>query len=179
MKEDVSIQNAIDQFFFGRYASWKRTEDGVKIQWLPDGSENNWIPVKDWKDTPYTMACGQLQDFAKFFLALGCRRAAEMYDEIGYGKRQEEDNPVTAEPKKEIAPYVPRKHRKGASSLGYVELSSIASHYKIGINVLKEILTQNSIPWGTILKDSTIRSTHSLVAVKYINDVHHAVINSI
>lgn len=170
----------IDQFFFGRYANWKRTEDGVKIQWLPDGSEDNWIPVKDWKDIPYTMACGQLQDFAKFFYAIGCRRAAELYDEIEHERqRPEEEVQATAVPKKEIAPYVPRKHSKGASSLGYVELSSIASHYKIGIKELKDILTKNNIPWGTILKDSTIRSTHSLVAVKYINDVHHAVINSI
>ena len=178
--KNIYIQDLIDRFFFGRYANWKRTEEGVKIQWLPDGSDDNWIPVKDWKDIPYTMACGQLQDFANFFFELGCRRAAEMYDEIEYNRQRAEEGPqVTAEPKRKITPYVPRKHSKGASSLGYAELSSIASHYKIGIKDLKEILTKNNIPWGTILKDSSIRSTHSLVAVKYIKDVHHAVINSI
>jgi hypothetical protein len=167
MKE-IQIQDMIDRFFFGRYANWKRTEDGVKIQWLPDGSEDNWIPVKDWKNTPFTMAEGQLMAFAKYVF------------EIGVGLREElEVLNNTAEPKKDVCPYVPRKHSRGASSLGYVELSSIASHYGIGIKTLKDILTDFSIPWGPFLKDSNIRSTHSLVASKYLNDVHHAVINSI
>ena len=163
----IKIQEIIDQFFFGRYSNWKRTEDGVKIQWLPDGSDDNWIPVKDWKSTPYTMAEGQLMAFAKYVF------------EIGAGIREElEILNNTAEPKKDVAPYSPRKHSKGASSLGYVELSSIATHYEIRINDLKGILTKNNIPWGPFLKDSSIRSTHSLVAVKYIADVHHAIINA-
>lgn len=167
MKE-IQIQDMIDRFFFGRYANWKRTEDGVKIQWLPDDSNDNWIPVKDWKNTPFTMAEGQLMAFAKYVF------------EIGVGLREElEVLNNTAEPKKDVCPYVPRKHSRGASSLGYIELSSIASHYKIGINDLKGILTKNNIPYGTFLKDSSIRSTHSLVAAKYIENVHHAVINSL
>ena len=152
MKE-IQIQDMIDRFFFGRYANWKRTEEGVKIQWMPDGSDDNWIPVKDWKSTPYTMA-------------EGIREELEVLNN-------------TPEPKKDVCQYVPRKHSRGASSLGYVELSSIASHYKIGINDLKGILTKNNIPYGTFLKDSSIRSTHSLVAAKYIENVHHAVINSL
>lgn len=165
-----NIAEQIDQFFYGRYRNWKRTDEGVKIQWTPGGDDENWIPVKDWKDTPHTMGREQLMSFASFFFERGEQsKAPELFPVIV----------PTTEPVKPLVPYVPRRHKVGASSVGYSELSSVAKHYEIGIDRLKEILTKNHIPYGTYLKESNMRASHNLVSHDRLLDVHHAVINAL
>jgi len=167
-----NIETAIDHYLYDRFRNWRRTEEGLTIQWNPDDAQS-WVPIKDWKEHPHTMSKSQLITFASYFYNLGLKSASQ-------------ESPKEPERKPDVfgnffTPYSARPHKNSPSKEDpVVLLSAVVKHYQkegainLSTHKLKKILCARNFPVGFFGHD---KKDGYRIRVRHLDIVHHIINN--